>query len=783
MAKDNREQPTGQHLQECAKYAKTIGTKFSASELCRTAALFHDFGKFSSEFVNYLKKSHMKEQLGQKPTGKGSVIHSTQGAKFIYESKVNVNDLTEALVREIIAICIANHHGSLMDGISPRGDTPFRDRIEVEDKNLHYIEVVQTAEKEGISATIALNFIKQCKYELNMFIEKCKANRLNIAFMIQFLTRSIYSCLVDSDRYNAYCFEINKQMGETITLPLWDNYVQRLELKIASIPLDSDIKIIRHNISEKCLNAATLPKGIYRLDVPTGGGKTLSSLRFALTHSKIHKMEHVIYVIPYLSVLEQTAKDIKDALQLKPDDNFILEHHSNFTVSDNPKEAQAYHILTDRWDSPIIITTMVQFLESIYSNKSSDLRKLHNMFNAVIIFDEVQSLPPKCVYIFNEAINFLCYCAGCSILLCTATQPPLNEVEKPIYLSNHPSLINDMSEAFKKLKRTHVKNSTIPGGYSTKELMSFVLDKFKEERSCLVILNTTKDAAELYTLLESYVKENPQEDIELVHLSTNMCPAHRLDTIKAMKERNTKNTLCISTQLIEAGVDISFKCVIRAIAGLDSITQAAGRCNRNGEDPNGKNVYIVNIAGEDLTMLPEIKCGADITYEILSFDNVDLLSSDAISYYYTRYFYRQKHQMVFPIEDHMNLYDLLSINKKGIKAYQSKGEKNPPALIQAFKTAGELFSVIDQHTTSVLVPYANGTKLSKVYRQADLKTKRELMRQIGRYSVSLYPYQINKLKELGALNLIEDELLELDVKYYNDKLGVIFNTNTYISIN
>jgi len=513
------------------------------------------------------------------------------------------------------------------------------------------------------------------------------------------------------------------------------------------------------------------------LDVPTGGGKTLSSLRFALNHAKIHEAEHVIYVIPYLSVLEQTAKDIREALQFQPADDFILEHHSNLIISENQEEAQAHRLLTDRWDSPIIITTMVQFLESVYSSKSSDLRKFHNMANAVFIFDEVQSLPLKCTYLFNEVVNYLHYCAGCSILLCTATQPPLNEAEKPIYLSKPSALISDMSESFHKLKRTCIKDSTVPGGYSTDTLQQFVLDKFSNEGNCLVILNTKKDAAKLFCSLENYIQANPQVQIELIHLSTAMCPAHRLDKIKAIKERKQKNTLCISTQLIEAGVDLSFGCVIRAIAGLDSIAQAAGRCNRNGEDPNGKNVYIVNIAEENLSKLPDIKCGADITYRILAESTSDLLLPIAIERYYKEYFHKQKSQMSYAVNEAGNLYDLLSINQKGIGAYQNRGGTNPPALWQAFQTAGNLFSVMERRTISVLVPYADGVELAEKYKRADVKRRNVLLRQIGRYSVSLFPYEIEKLDELGALTLLDDDILTLDARYYSGKLGVIFDTS------
>jgi len=233
IAKDGREQPTRQHLQECAEYACNIGKKFAVSEICRTTALFHDMGKLSSEFVEYLKHNNMKEKLGNKLKGKGSVIHSTQGAKFLYESQSSVKDLIAALAREISAICIANHHGSLMDGISPCGDTPFRDRLVRENNGLHYAEVIKAAEKEHISLNSVPDTFKRCGSELREFIETCKVNNLNVAFMLHLLTKSVFSCLVDSDRNNAYCFEINKVPVIEVQLPPWEDYAQRLEQKIS----------------------------------------------------------------------------------------------------------------------------------------------------------------------------------------------------------------------------------------------------------------------------------------------------------------------------------------------------------------------------------------------------------------------------------------------------------------------------------------------------------------------------------------------------------------------
>ena len=778
ITKDGRKQQTLNHLNECADYAYHIGKKFSAAELCKITSQYHDIGKFSNEFLEYLKKSHEAELSNKKFDGIGTVIHSTQGAKFLYDLYPETKSLITALAKEIPAMCIANHHGGLMDGISPDGSTPFTERLEQENAKLHYDEIITTAKNECVFIEDVKKSFEQCENELTVFLEKCTENKLDKAFMLHLLVKSIFSSLVDADRYNAYCFETNKPFKLNDELPAWEDYLGRLEQKNAAFTADTEIDMIRREISEKCLNAAARPKGIYRLDVPTGGGKTLSSLRFALNHAKKHGFDRVIYVIPYLSVLDQTAKDIKEALQFNEGDDFILEHHSNFTFSDNSDEAQSHRLFTERWDSPIILTTMVQFLESIYSNKSGDLRKFHNMSNAVFIFDEVQALPVKCINLFNEAINYLHYCAGCTVLLCTATQPPFDETSNPILLSENSSLIPDMSGQFQKLKRTKIKDCTKRNGYSTDELREFILDKYIKEGNCLVVVNTKKDALKLYNNLKNHIAKNPLENIELIHLSTSMCPAHRLEIIEAIKKREQKNVLCISTQLIEAGVNISFGCVVRVIAGLDSIAQAAGRCNRNGEYPGQKNVYIVNISDENISMLREIKEGAEKTEYILhnlpkDIAEPDLLSPDIMKEYYQKYFDGQIKQMNYLICKSGHLHDFLSSNEKGRGAFTNKfGGKKTPALCQAFQKAGELFSVIEDRTVSVVVPYGKGAELILEYKRAEIKEKYALLRKMGRFTVSLYQNQIDGLRGEDTITELADGIMVLNEGYYNDKTGI-----------
>ncbi|GHV37578.1 hypothetical protein FACS1894187_14670 [Synergistales bacterium] len=778
IAADKREQMTVGHLRKSAEHAEILGLKFHMPSLARTSAFFHDMGKFSTAFVEYLRRSCKSKSDDQDKPRRGSVIHSTQGAKYIYESFADKDSATAA---EIVAICIAGHHGGLMDGISAQGDLPLRDRLIADNDALYYDEVTTAFHNESVLSEDINVLMSGCRDEISSFIKICKTEKLNCAFMIHLLVKSIFSCLVDADRYNAYCFEANITPETALPSQQWEEYARRLEVYLSGFAVDSEISKIRHDIADKCLGAATFPKGIYRLDVPTGGGKTLSSLRFALNHAIEHRMERVIYVIPYLSVLEQTAKEIKKALLCNDNENFILEHHSNLIPSDDEQEAQARRLLTDRWSQPIVVTTMVQFLESVYSYKSGDLRKFHSMANAVIIFDEVQSLPVKCLHLFNDALNYLRTFSGCTALLCTATQPLLDKVERPIRLSSPAALITGTNNVFAGLKRTRIVNSTVKGGYSYEALRDFVLKKLDDADNCLVILNTKKDVAGLYKMVKSYMTENSECDIKLIYLSTLMCPAHRLEVIDSMQEFDggkkkleKGRILCISTQLIEAGVDISFGCVIRALAGLDSIAQAAGRCNRNGEDPNGREVYIVNLTAEDLSKLPDIKCGSSITAQILEESVDDLLSRDTMERYYREYFYKLRNEMEYPIGNNVTLYDLLSNNKKGFGAYENSGGKTPPKLRQAFQTAGENFCVIEQGTASVLVPYKRGEELAEEYKSAALRDKSQMLREMGRYSVSLYPNQMRKLKKEPALNLIDDGVFALNHDYYDSELGVVF---------
>ncbi|MPM52181.1 hypothetical protein SDC9_98937 [bioreactor metagenome] len=441
-----------------------------------------------------------------------------------------------------------------------------------------------------------------------------------------------------------------------------------------------------------------------------------------------------------------------------------MEHHSNVL----PDDPEYYKLQTNRWDSQIILTTQVQFLESVFSAKGSDLRKLHNMTNSIIIFDEVQTLPVKCVHLFNSVVNFIYKVCGTTVLLCTATQPLLDKVARPIILSEYPSIA-----VCKKIpKRTDIVSMIRPAGYSPEDLSRFTLEK--HHTSTLIIVNTKDAAKSLYLRLKTQTKI-------VLHLSTNMCPAHRDNVISKLRccLSQNENVICVSTQLIEAGVDISFECVIRDLAGLDSIYQAAGRCNRHNEFGEVKNVYVVNITGENLNRLEDIKEGADATRRLINEGQLD------IDRYYTYYFYERRNQMDYPTKGGGSIYDLLTNNNQGRNAYKTYvgDKKSPPALTCAIKSAADEFYVIAPGQTEVLTYYGDSKELLDEYRtENDLNKKKILLRRIERYMVSLYKFQTDELLSRGALSN-DNGLTILADGFYDEELGIdITGNHTFLNV-
>jgi CRISPR-associated endonuclease/helicase Cas3 len=756
-ADGSRFQTTYDHLNNVASLAEEYGRKFGFTHTAKLAALFHDAGKLSAAFSEYLLSGKGR---------RGEIIHSKQGAKYIIENSSGKDRSTQTAAL-IAALAVSGHHGGLSDCITPDGFTPLLMGLEKNDPGLRYDEVIDNY--KNLFNDDIIN-IDECCREINEFYEKAKKAESYLPFDIHLITKLVFSALVDADRYDSYLFEADSDANEN-SIPDWFSLSQNLEKFLVGLNSDLSINAIRKNVSDECYSAAEREQGVYKLEVPTGGGKTLSGLRFALKHAHKHGLRHIIYVIPYLSILEQTADEIRSKLQIDIDSEILLEHHSNIITSD--ENETRHRLLTSRWDSPIIVTTMVQFLECVFSNKSGDLRKLHNITESVIIFDEIQNLPVKCVYLFNETINFLTAFCKSTVLLCSATQPVLDKINvHKIKLSQNPSLIKkETSDSFSVLKRTEVK---FAGETDCAAVADMAAKRYENNESCLVIVNTKKCAEDIFRNLKKY-------NMRTCHLSTNMCREHRTSVINELKKNLNDKTpvICVSTQLVEAGVDISFGCVIRSLAGLDSIAQAAGRCNRNGEYGQTKPVYVVKLIDENLSKLEDIKIGAEISDRIFrEIENGDIKTDDplskvALDTYYHRFFSERESQFGYPIGAGNSIFGMLSLNTCGRNAL-IENKLKMPALPYAFESAGKAFSVIGTNTSDVIVAgFSDESRaLVSTFLSAPIGSKRELLRKLGKYSVSLWSYQKDELIKNGAISETDEGLLLLADGFYDEETGL-----------
>lgn len=756
-----------EHLKNVAKISSSISHYPNTAKLI---AYLHDLGKLSDEFQIYIKNG------GER----GSIIHAWQGALLANELFVD-NSQSAQILKEIIGFCVTAHHNYLDDGVSPDGNAKYYEKISKTTDPKYYFEEIKRKIADD-DREIFLKLFNDAKPEISDFIAQIRVvyrSQNSAHFALGLFVKYIYSCLVDADRLDAYLFDIGE--GFESAKPDWDNLIKIFEANIANFSNDSKIDHVRKSVSDKCKFAAEKETNIYHLSVPTGGGKTLSSLRFALHHCKKYEKKRIIYVIPYLSIIDQTSNNLRDILNLTEDNDIIFEHHSNIVEPEDEKASEIRKLSAARWDSPLIITTMVQFMESVMSAKAGKLRKFAAMADSVIIFDEIQSLPIKTIHCFNEIVSFLSKILNSTIILCSATQPTLEQTQRTnLLLSDTPKLI-DCDEDFKDVKRVVVKTESEKDCVSASQ---FILQKAIENGNCLVIVNTKKSALDIYNQLKKTA-----EGFELLHLSTSMFPAHRLQIINRIKNSLKTGTkiICVATQLVEAGVDLSFSCVIRALSGLDSIAQAAGRCNRNGESTEPKTVYTFSLIDENLDKLHDIKSGKETTTQIIQKkeDDTDLLGEPVMTEFYQQYFKGKDSQMDYSTPSYREtVYAMLSENNYGKDNYKNIiGKRFPHFLAQAFHSADSNFSLIDKNTQSVVVACEEAENLFAEYckEPAGVFTKNKVLiiKKLQKFSIALYEWQINILTEQNALSRPNEEtgIIFLSAVYYSPETGVVMEAS------
>lgn len=694
-----KEQLLIDHLENVAKMTAAFAKKFSSEEFGYVIGLLHDIGKYSNAFQRRIRGNNER------------VDHSTAGLQLSYEE-------FQQHIALILGFCIAGHHGGLPDigtNIDYKETPTLLGRLkkDLEDYSNYKSEI-------RIPKTINLDAIK-----------KILQNSDSEDFSLSFYIRMLFSCLVDADFLDTESFmkpNINRGIIYDYNL-MWKQLKKHLE-KFKN--KKGFINKKRQEILKKSIKCAEESKGIFRLTVPTGGGKTLTSMAFALSHLLKHKMDRIIYVIPYTSIIEQTGKVFREIFG----SDFVLEHHYNFNFEETEDgeltdQMQMFKLATENWDYPIIITTNVQFFESLFSNRTSSTRKLHNICNSVIIFDEVQMFPYDFLKPVLRGIKELVTNYSCSALLCSATQPNFEAV---INQFNIFDIIDDAVELNEVFRRTKIKNI---GNISDKELV----EKIKNHKQALIIVNTKRKANKLKELLS---------DKNCYCLSTLITPKDREIAINNIKNSllNKEDCLVISTQIVEAGVDIDFPVVYREISGIDSIVQAAGRCNREGKIDFGE-VNVFCFEDYKPTKSDYLNQGVALGQMFIKeFD--DILNLNVISKYFN------------------HIFSVRNLDKQRIldcfKRENGEIEFN-------YKTAAEKFSLIDDEKYPVIIPNEQNRKhLESLAYSSNYKN---ILRMLQTDTVLLYNYELQKLFQGKKVKPIIDQIFVLtDYLLYDPKSGL-----------
>jgi CRISPR-associated endonuclease/helicase Cas3 len=793
----------------CSKFTAKIGLPISGQLL----GLLHDLGKYSGAFQKFiyaatgLAGEQAQKNAENMPAHERD--HATAGAQYLWNRISQDTPVTTKIHIQALCAALISHHSrsGILDFINLQGASPFLTRIQKQDNLSHLSESLSEADHSIITQ------IDQVLAELELHSEgKQRISAIHkdlgkelFPVHLALYTRFLFSCLLDADRINTIDFEDPSKaaMRNLTSPPDWSVLLERFENHIKKFQVDSSINLIRAEISEDCRKASDRPERILTLPVPTGGGKTLASLRFALHRAasgNTHPIDRIIYILPYTTIIEQNAHEVREILGKSA----VLEHHSN--LSDD-KDTKANRVLSENWDAPVVFTTMVQFLDALYSAGTKAARRMHQMGNAILIFDEIQCLPIKTVHLFNNALNFLTTQINSTAILCTATMPLLEKVARKyghLRIPENSSIITNKLTLSQNLRRTKIIDHTRVEKWLYEDIVELVLEQQKNHKSVLIVCNTKDSAKNLFDRIKS---THP-----VVHLSTNMCPAHRQHKISFIREtidpKNPKPLICISTQLIEAGVDLDFGCVIRSLAGLDSIIQAAGRCNRHGHHKELKPVFVLNFSEESIPdALAEIKVGQEITERVFGeyradperFDN-SLLSEAAMTLFYEYYFYKRAGLMTYetkarPKPDHQktevsadtNLIELLGVNRLSYSECLERGLDKLPLelpLHQAHSTAAEAFRVIDAPTQGILVPYNFGShsgskiisKLAACYANENipLPQKIKLHKQAQKFTVNAFPHVIKKLSESRAISEIHpgSGIFELAPAHYSEDYGI-----------
>lgn len=714
LGEDGRAELLRDHLREVSEMSAEFARVFGAESWARAAGLLHDVGKYSDGFQDRILNNGPK------------VDHSSAGAWLLAESG-----------RDLLAYCVAGHHGGLPDGMAEPGSC-----------RSGFVDRMARARKGGIPCFSA--YSQDIDFDLAAIESpSITLTKESMRFSFSFLTRMIFSCLVDADYL---CTE--RFMSGGSRAPLQCDGIsclnRRLEDKIASFfPPKTTVNKARCGVLDDCLDASRFDQGVYSITAPTGSGKTYALMRFALNHAETHGMRRVICAEPYTAIIEQNADVYREALGYEN----VLEHHANFDFSfdDGSGLGGRLRLAAENWEAPIVVTTNVQLFESLLSNRTSRCRKLHNIAGSVIVLDEAQMIPTRYLTVCVKCLAELVRNYGCTVVLCSATQPSLVPFFKKEGFGVK-EIVSDVDELFASLKRVAYEDAGILDDASLAEMLA-------ANDQALCIVNSRRQARSLYETVRS---ERGADGV--FHLTTLMYPDHRRRVLDEIRARlgGGRSCIVVATSLVEAGVDLDFPIVFRAMAGLDSIVQAAGRCNREMKKPADESRMVIFEASGSYPLPREVEQHASVTRSVLA--GIDgamskLDSTEVIASYFTR---------LYKVQGEHGL-DSEGVAEKLSTYGKSTGKLKLFSI--PFEAAANRMKFIDDSSYSVIVPVQGYEDVI-----ADLErgvVSQSGMRRLSRVSVSIYQGDLDRLNEAGALKPVVDGLfLLLDATKYSKETGL-----------
>ena len=736
------------HLMAVAALAKEFATDALPAgadpQWAYLAGLWHDLGKYRPGFQRYLRATDNSDAHIEGKVAGREKTHSAAGALWAIETLGSLHGTRGKLAARVLVFVIAGHHAGLDDwhqGLSQRlaGDDAL-------------------AELEEAKAALPPDSVLQAG-DFVPNLASIPGGPAGFALWV----RMLFSCLVDADFLDTEAhFDAAKPTRRTgfPTLDAMQSALNSHLQRLAASAPPTRVNTLRAQVLKECQTQAALPPGFFSLTVPTGGGKTLSSLAFALNHAKTHIKRRVIYAIPYTSIIEQTADVFREALKTLGDD-VLIEHHSQADAPDRDETARS-RLACENWDAPLVVTTNVQLFESLFAAKTSRCRKLHRLAGSVIVLDEAQQLPPEFLQPILDVLNLLVQHYGATVLLCTATQPALNSTAyfDPCMnlrgLDGVREIIAEPDALFDALKRVDVE---LPHDWNVGTPWPEIATRVVAEDCVLAIVSTRKAARELHRLLPPGT----------LHLSALMCGAHRKAVIAHIKARllakragtDQEPLRVVSTQLVEAGVDIDFPVVFRALAGLDSIAQAAGRCNREGRLP-GRGRVVVFVPPE-LPPVGHLRKAAQACIGTLHGQQADPLARGLFASYF-RTFYSAVDL------DAKRIVPMLTVERD--------------SLAVQFRSAAEAFRLVDDDdSATVVVRYAEQAKEieSLLASLAANGPERWLMRKLQRYTVGIHQRLATQMLAQGSLTLPMPGLyVQVDAEnLYDPQLGLVLEADVF----